>query len=383
VYGSYVDEPLLLRANGNRYYYATNRLYSVAAITSQAGQVVERYKYDAYGKQAILADNGVVAYKPSDYGQFRGYTGYHHDHESGLAYARSRMYDAQTGVFLSRNAWSPVLRGILPDPYYPNEVAAGGVGSYIQGRMNLYQLALGSPANFTEPFSQANANEHFPPFSPPPSRPHVVSPSGQYSRPGSGPISYRPRPTYIGGFPIQAGHVYDQYAGDYRTGLTYAPSTPTMTGEEALVNLISLALMFTPAGEAVIVGRNGARLATGCCPKPGPLLNKGQRLDLVYGFVREIPPATSAEQAMQQFHRTLDAVEDAFSGVCKSSNPGLKPDGRMYPALPDRMSFEPDGSIVATSRGHITTYGPDGSITVIDRLSGATVFSKPGGGVGP
>jgi RHS repeat-associated protein len=103
VYGSYVDEPLLLKAGANRYYYATNRLYSVAALTSQLGQVVERYLYDAYGRQTVLANNGVVAYKPSDYGQFVGFTGRYHDWETGLEYFRARYFDLTLGRFISRN----------------------------------------------------------------------------------------------------------------------------------------------------------------------------------------------------------------------------------------------------------------------------------------
>lgn len=116
VYGSYVDEPLMMRANGNKYYYATNRLYTVAAITNQTGQVVERYKYDAYGKQAILADNGSVAYKPSDYGQFHGFTGRYHDWETGLIYFRSRDLDPNAGRFIGRDdGWAPTSASLKND----------------------------------------------------------------------------------------------------------------------------------------------------------------------------------------------------------------------------------------------------------------------------
>ena len=109
-------------------------------------------------------------------------------------------------------------------------------------------------------------------------------------------------------------------------------------------------------------------------------LPKGERLALVYDRVRGAPAATTAEEAMGQMHGTLDAVEDAFSGVPKAANPGLKPDGRMYPVQPDRIFTGADGTMTATSRGHVTSYGPNGSITVTDRATGAVVFHKPGGG---
>ena len=95
----------MMKAGGQNYYYATNRLYSVAAISDQTGAVVERYKYDAYGKQGILAPNGVVAYKPSDYGQFHGFTGRYHDWETGLAYFRARYFDHSLGRFIGRDPW--------------------------------------------------------------------------------------------------------------------------------------------------------------------------------------------------------------------------------------------------------------------------------------
>ncbi len=103
VYGSYVDEPLLMKTPVDRFYYSSNHLYSVAAITDQSGQVVERYKYDAYGRQGILASNGVVSYSPSDYGQFVGFTGRYHDWETGLVYFRARYFDASLGRFIGRD----------------------------------------------------------------------------------------------------------------------------------------------------------------------------------------------------------------------------------------------------------------------------------------
>jgi RHS repeat-associated protein len=117
VIGSYVDEPLMMKAGGQNYYYATNRLYSVAAISDQAGAVVERYKYDAYGKQGILAPNGVIAYKPSDYGQFHGFTGRYHDWETNLTYFRARYFDHNLGRFIGRDPWKDKFPPSAKDGY--------------------------------------------------------------------------------------------------------------------------------------------------------------------------------------------------------------------------------------------------------------------------
>ena len=64
VLGSYVDEPLMMKAGGSKYYFATNHLYSVAALTDSTGAVVERYKYDAYGRQGIMNTNGKLSGRP-------------------------------------------------------------------------------------------------------------------------------------------------------------------------------------------------------------------------------------------------------------------------------------------------------------------------------
>jgi len=127
VYGSYVDEPLMMKAGGSKYYYASNHLYSVAALTDANGQVVERYKYDAYGRQGILASNGVVSYTPSDYGQFVGFTGRYHDWETGLIYFRARYYSAELGRFIGRDPAGDVDgMGLYGAYFVPNGVDPSG-----------------------------------------------------------------------------------------------------------------------------------------------------------------------------------------------------------------------------------------------------------------
>jgi RHS repeat-associated protein len=93
VYGAYVDELVAQVNNGTRYYAAANHLFSVAAITDAAGAVVQRNKYDAYGKRSVTGA-AVSA---------RGFTGYREDAETGLYYARARMYSAGLGRFIGRD----------------------------------------------------------------------------------------------------------------------------------------------------------------------------------------------------------------------------------------------------------------------------------------
>jgi len=92
-----------------------------------------------------------------------------------------------------------------------------------------------------------------------------------------------------------------------------------------------------------------------------------------------MPGANNADDALADLNRTLDAVEDQFSGVPRNPSPGETPDGRMYPAQADNI-MPGNGGYVVRSRGHVTTIGADGSIRVVDAASGQVVFTKPGGG---
>jgi RHS repeat-associated protein len=102
-YGSYVDEVLAIVDGAGRKYVHSNHLYSPAALTDSTGAVLERYRYDAYGRRTILAADGTTVRASSSYGFQRGFTGYHLDAETGLYYARARMYSAGLGRFISRD----------------------------------------------------------------------------------------------------------------------------------------------------------------------------------------------------------------------------------------------------------------------------------------
>jgi RHS repeat-associated protein len=135
VYGSYIDEPLLMVNDGVSYYYHTNNLYSIAALTNAAGVVVERYTYDPYGKVKMFAPNGVTARTASSVGNPFQFCGYFHDIESGLDFCNSRYYSRDLGRWLSRDRI-----GYLPNSY------------------NLYQYVNSHPLNATDPFGFAECD---------------------------------------------------------------------------------------------------------------------------------------------------------------------------------------------------------------------------------
>ena len=71
-----IDEVLLMKDEGNDYYYAHDHLYSPAALIDSSGTILERYEYDAYGDCSILEPN--FAPDPdgkSDYGNPYLFTG--------------------------------------------------------------------------------------------------------------------------------------------------------------------------------------------------------------------------------------------------------------------------------------------------------------------
>jgi RHS repeat-associated protein len=67
------------------------------------GTVIERYKYDPYGKATILAPDGITTRTASIVNNPFMYCGYYHDAETGLDALTFRYYSTDLGRFISRD----------------------------------------------------------------------------------------------------------------------------------------------------------------------------------------------------------------------------------------------------------------------------------------
>jgi len=113
-----------------------NKLFSASALTDGSENVVERYRYDAYGGCAMLdADGSADSDGISDVGNAYAFTGRRLDIESGLMQYRNRYYSPTLGRFTSR------------DP-----------AGYVDG-WSPYQYAGSNPSLLTDPSGERAANE--------------------------------------------------------------------------------------------------------------------------------------------------------------------------------------------------------------------------------
>ena len=82
-------------ANGSQYYYLYNGHGDVVQITDSAGNIVNSYEYDEWGKITSQTEGIENEFK---------YAGQTYDSETGLYYLRSRYYDPTTGRFISKDS---------------------------------------------------------------------------------------------------------------------------------------------------------------------------------------------------------------------------------------------------------------------------------------
>ncbi len=129
VYASYIDEPVLKDGTGGTVYYHRNSQYSVAALTSTTGAVVERYGYEPYGELTILAADGSTVRASSSYANTYTYTGRRWDADLSLYYFRARYYDPKLGRFVGRSAKSDSMLYSYPFNASSTSATVDGEGS--------------------------------------------------------------------------------------------------------------------------------------------------------------------------------------------------------------------------------------------------------------
>lgn len=112
-------------------------------------------------------------------------------------------------------------------------------------------------------------------------------------------------------------------------------------------------------------------------------LSKAERFAEFLRRLAAAPPAGTGEEALELLMSTLNAVEDAHSGVPFDPR-NWRADGRMYPPEPDSARPVPGRPdlIRYRSRAHNTVIGADGSIEFLT-LRGESLLRKPGSGTAP
>jgi RHS repeat-associated protein len=150
-YGWFIDEVLVLDRNldgdgdatgpaDQRLFYHQNSLSSVMALSNTAGNVVEGYIYEGYGRQSVVSagSNGVIEFGGDDSFLLGGSSGFGNpflftarraDSETGLYYYRYRFYDPLTGRFVQRD---PTGYKVGPNQY-----------EYVYGNPILFQDPYG------------------------------------------------------------------------------------------------------------------------------------------------------------------------------------------------------------------------------------------------
>ena len=163
-YGTYIDEPLAMyRPGQTNLYYSRDGRYDVAALTDSGGNVVERYKYEAFGKATVRTPgvDGVwgtgddVTADSSQVGNPWTFTGRRLDDESGLYYFRNRMWNGGIGRFNHRDpAGFTDGYNLYPGYFVPDGMDPTGLGfwdSVVEGA----DAALDAGASFAEGMGNA------------------------------------------------------------------------------------------------------------------------------------------------------------------------------------------------------------------------------------
>ena len=120
-------------ATPTTHYLHHDHLGSIAAISDSNGYVLERFHYDAFGKQrlAINASVGGINQSLNTDITRKGYTGHIELQTDSLTYMNARVYDSSLGRFMSADT-------IVPDPFHSQD-------------FNRYSYVRNNPLRYTDP----------------------------------------------------------------------------------------------------------------------------------------------------------------------------------------------------------------------------------------
>ena len=138
--------PLGFVLNGVQYWYLTNQMGDVAAITDAQGELVASYYYDDWG--------GIIAVLPAEFATEEQidaanknplrYRGYYFDSETGYYYLQSRYYDPEICRFI--NADIPEIAQMSKD---------------IPVGTNLFAYCNNNPVNNSDPIGKISIKSAF------------------------------------------------------------------------------------------------------------------------------------------------------------------------------------------------------------------------------
>ena len=111
-----------LKTTGGLMYYHYDGMSSVSELTNRHGNIIERYRYDAFG--------GLITGITAPYNT-NSYTGHTYDQDAGLIDMRARVYDASIGRFLQEDTYA----GIMQNPLSQNR----------------YAYVMNNPVNYWDP----------------------------------------------------------------------------------------------------------------------------------------------------------------------------------------------------------------------------------------
>lgn len=138
VYGNEIDEIIQMQTGENTYYYHTNHLGSVMAISDNQGNLVEYMDYDAFGQPSFFDADGTPMAQ-SKIGNTILFTGREYDYESGNYYFRARHLHPSFGRFMQHD---PLL-------YIDGMNDYAYVGNSAIGYVDLYGTVIGSLLSIT------------------------------------------------------------------------------------------------------------------------------------------------------------------------------------------------------------------------------------------